>query len=161
MSSNGALKSSRLMQRPQFTIRTLLVGMLVVAVFFGGMAVQRMLARPVGRHHQSLGGGNGRIEIEWTEMRDGTKWYKMAPDGELVLWNEPISNAPDDNGQCVVDLMRLPDGSHWQRVEDYPSTASLLRKDVVVVDGRCGNVLRRSPFRLYSALETSAQLGLR
>ena len=36
--------------RPQFTLRALLVAMLVVAAFFGGMAVQRELAvmpRPI------------------------------------------------------------------------------------------------------------------
>jgi hypothetical protein len=31
------------MRRPQFTIRTLLVAMLVVAAFFGGMAVQHRI----------------------------------------------------------------------------------------------------------------------
>ena len=31
------------MPRPQFTLRALLVAMLVVAAFFGGMAVQRRL----------------------------------------------------------------------------------------------------------------------
>ena len=34
------------MRRPQFTLRSLLVAMLVVAAFFGGMALQRRLDRP-------------------------------------------------------------------------------------------------------------------
>jgi hypothetical protein len=34
------------MPRPQFTLRALLVAMLVVAAFFGGMALQRQLDMP-------------------------------------------------------------------------------------------------------------------
>ncbi|HEX5444806.1 MAG TPA: hypothetical protein VFW87_13290 [Pirellulales bacterium] len=33
--------------RPQFTLRSLLVAMLVVAAFFGGMAVQKQLDKPL------------------------------------------------------------------------------------------------------------------
>ena len=104
-------------RRFQFSLRGLLVAMLVVASFFGGMSLQGFLARPIARHHYELG-LDGEIKIDWTEMRDGTRWYKVGPGGLLTLWNEPIDNAPDEKGNWVVDHMRLPDGSHWQRVED-------------------------------------------
>ena len=102
-------------RRFQFSLKTLLVAILAVACFFGGMSLQGFLARPISRHHYELG-ENGAIKIEWTVMRDGTRWYKMA-DGFLTLWNEPIENAPDEDGNWVVAHMELPDGSHWQRVK--------------------------------------------
>lgn len=52
------------MRRPQFTIRALLVTMLVVAAFFGGMAVQRQLDE---RKRSPLIGdfdGDGWIDVQ-------------------------------------------------------------------------------------------------
>ncbi|HWB10437.1 MAG TPA: hypothetical protein VG826_14490 [Pirellulales bacterium] len=98
-------------RRLQFSLRTLLAAMLFAAAFFGGMSVQKIRDRPVDLGHQVLGGKGGRIEIETAEMRDGTKWYRMAPDGEMVL-----SNAPTEDGRELVDHLTLPDGSRWQKV---------------------------------------------
>ena len=68
------------MRRPQFTLRALLVAMLVVAAFFGGMAVQRQLDKPVSR--VMLGAGSSR-HMTWGEtmvLRDGTVWHRDLPD---------------------------------------------------------------------------------
>jgi len=52
------------MRRPQFTLRALLVAMLVVAAFFAGMAVQRRL----GERNRSAAvfdfDGDGELDIQ-------------------------------------------------------------------------------------------------
>jgi hypothetical protein len=64
------------MPRPQFTLRALLVTMLVVAAFFGGMAMQRELDKP--RSRMAIGAGSRR-QMTWSEtmvLRDGTVWHR-------------------------------------------------------------------------------------
>lgn len=66
------------MRRPQFTIRALLVAMLVVAAFFGGMTVQRRLDdawAPVSRLSWGLSGS--LPEHEEISFPDGTKWKRI------------------------------------------------------------------------------------
>lgn len=64
------------MPRPQFTLRALLVLILVVAAFFGGMAVQRHLEAPLSR--ERLERPEGSLEI--VTKRDGTTWFKADLD---------------------------------------------------------------------------------
>lgn len=59
------------MPRPQFTLRALLMAILVVAAFFGGMAVQRKLDEPIS-HHPAEGGA-----LEMKTMRDGSTWFRV------------------------------------------------------------------------------------
>jgi hypothetical protein len=66
------------MPRPQFSLKTLLWLMLVVAAFLGGMVLQRKLDEPVyisKPTKQSL----RLIVPEVIELRDGTRWYRFAP----------------------------------------------------------------------------------
>jgi hypothetical protein len=60
------------MPRPQFTLRALLVAILVVAAFFGGMAVQKRLDTPTVIMNA------GYLGDEIIEMRDGTHWQRLA-----------------------------------------------------------------------------------
>ena len=64
------------MPRPQFTLRALLVAVLVVAAFFGGMALERKWDEPT-----RIGGpasSNLNVMIpEVIELRDGTRWYRF------------------------------------------------------------------------------------
>jgi hypothetical protein len=62
------------MSRPQFTLKTLLVAMLVVAAFFGGMAWQRELSRPVSRTYEDLPTGG----METIVLSDGTKLHRFT-----------------------------------------------------------------------------------
>jgi hypothetical protein len=64
------------MPRPQFTLRALLVVMLVVGAFFGGMALQRQLDAPVITTEPAAGHHN--TCIQFLEMPDGTRWYRFA-----------------------------------------------------------------------------------
>jgi hypothetical protein len=58
------------MCRPQFTLRALLVAMLVIAAFFGGMAAQKQLDKPAIRAYDV-----GSVELI---LPDGTRWW-LAP----------------------------------------------------------------------------------
>ncbi len=63
------------MPRPQFTLRALLVAMLVVGAFFGGMAVQRRLDESASRIH--LRSEHGDVDV--MVLRDGSEWIMQAP----------------------------------------------------------------------------------
>lgn len=66
------------MHRPQFTLRALLVAVLIVAAFFGGMAVQRRLDKPLSHKKVTVAGSGGKIgsTSEMMVLRDGTKWHR-------------------------------------------------------------------------------------
>ena len=69
------------MPRPQFTLRALLVAMLVVAAFFGGMAVQKqlddpkMVRAPLGGDPYSDSGG---LYVETITLRDGSEFHRVV-----------------------------------------------------------------------------------
>ncbi|HEX7448697.1 MAG TPA: hypothetical protein VF306_14190 [Pirellulales bacterium] len=72
----------------QYSLRALLLFMLVVAAFFGGMAIQRQLdepilvqSRPTLRHSKETGFIYG-LRRETIRLRDGTKWERTT--GEPV-----------------------------------------------------------------------------
>ena len=80
------------MPRPQFTVRTLLVTMLVVAAFFGGMAVQRHRGEPMIMTAPRQAGSQ---DPYWQTlvMPDGTKWHRLVgQDGAT----SPVSELPAD-----------------------------------------------------------------
>ena len=58
---------------PQFSTRTLLRLTLVVAAFYGGMAVQRQIDKPLDVHSFFDPEGG---EHQVMEMRDGTERYR-------------------------------------------------------------------------------------
>jgi hypothetical protein len=64
------------MLRAQFTLRALLVAMLVVAAFFGGMAFQRQLYKPAERHKAGIVDDSGKRYIEIMVLQDGTRWTR-------------------------------------------------------------------------------------
>jgi hypothetical protein len=69
------------MPRPQFTLRALLVAMLVVAVFFGGMAVQRHLDKPVTVERKLKPSVGWPTVWNWEEtmvLPDGTTWQRQV-----------------------------------------------------------------------------------
>ena len=76
--------------RPQFTLRASLVAMLVVAAFFGGMALQKQIDRPVSHAKSTWGSGNDVEISEKMVLRDGTTWHR----GFDVPIRERISSAP-------------------------------------------------------------------
>lgn len=78
---------------PQFTLRALLVAVLVVAAFFGGMVVQRQIGKP-----------------ELLSRTKGKRAYKMK--GSKKKASQPI----------WFETIRLRDGTEWERiVDDVPS----------------------------------------
>jgi hypothetical protein len=58
------------MPRPQFSLRSLLVAMLVVVAFFGGMALQGALDKPMHWIDD--------LEREGITLRNGTSWLRPA-----------------------------------------------------------------------------------
>jgi hypothetical protein len=65
------------MPRPQFTLRTLLVAMLVVGAFLGGMALQSRLDAPVMTTGQIIDPSE-RTQIQSIQLRDETRWYRSV-----------------------------------------------------------------------------------
>ncbi|HVA46406.1 MAG TPA: hypothetical protein VNH11_08535 [Pirellulales bacterium] len=61
------------MPRPQFTLRALLVAMLVVAAFFGGMVAQKRLDQRVIER--------SGLRLETTTMPDGTFQTRLVDPG--------------------------------------------------------------------------------
>jgi hypothetical protein len=61
------------MPRPQFTLRDLLLAMLVVAAFLSGVAVERHRNSPV-RHYKARGRHGGYVER--MRLRDGSDWQR-------------------------------------------------------------------------------------
>lgn len=57
--------------RPQFTLRSLLVTMLVVAAFLGGMVLQHQLEAPVSRTEPNDG------TFHTLKLRDGSEWIRV------------------------------------------------------------------------------------
>ena len=87
------------MPLPQFGIRTLLVGTLTVAAFFGGMVMQRRFLTPLSILRPSVLGtdeSNGNIEI--LEMPDGTRWFRAVYSGTPagIIW------FPGDHGEHIT-----------------------------------------------------------
>ena len=67
------------MPSPQFTLRALLVAVLVVGAFFGGMALQRQLDAPVTGTKPIIG-RNGLTHIHtFLELPDGSRWWDHDP----------------------------------------------------------------------------------
>lgn len=64
------------MPRPQFTPRSLLVAMLVVAAFFGGMAAQTQLDRPSITRVQPC--FNSPAIVETMVTSDGKEWKRYC-----------------------------------------------------------------------------------
>jgi hypothetical protein len=62
------------MRRPQFSLKTMLWLVLLVAGFFGGMALQRQLDRP---HTYTVGFPAGSFEA--MKLPDGTVWIRHEP----------------------------------------------------------------------------------
>jgi hypothetical protein len=74
-------------RRLQFSLRVLLVAILVVAAFFGGMAMQRGFDEPKK-------GGPGsrvvpRIPIETITLRDGSHWLRIEDDATTLELPDP------------------------------------------------------------------------
>ncbi|HEV2380931.1 MAG TPA: hypothetical protein VG206_14215 [Terriglobia bacterium] len=65
------------MRRPQFSLKTLLWLMALVAAFLGGMALQKRLDRPTIRRMMGPA-----VMTDFIEMPDGTVWARtvMPPD---------------------------------------------------------------------------------
>jgi hypothetical protein len=63
-------------RRFQFSLRALLVTMLVVAVFFGGMSVQRHLDEPLLRYTAGYVDGETTRYVETITLSDGTEWSR-------------------------------------------------------------------------------------
>lgn len=62
--------------RQQFTLRALFVAVLVVAAFFGGMAVQRELGRPVPV--LLIQDPSQSMALESVELPDGSRWFRPS-----------------------------------------------------------------------------------
>ena len=76
------------MCRPQFTLRALLVLMLAVAAFFGGMALQKQLDRPVPIWKATTKVWCG-VYDETIEI-DGQRWARLVdPDEPANTLNAP------------------------------------------------------------------------
>ena len=67
------------MPRPQFNLKMLLVAMLVVAAFFGGMSVQRRLDEPVMGTMPMIGGNGLTHTHTFLELPDGSRWWDYDP----------------------------------------------------------------------------------
>ncbi|HJT32754.1 MAG TPA: hypothetical protein VJ783_11995 [Pirellulales bacterium] len=66
------------MLRPRFTIRALLVLMLAVGCFFGGMAVQRRLDDNWAPAQRISWGPTGKPPVyEEVTFPDGTRWKRV------------------------------------------------------------------------------------
>jgi hypothetical protein len=76
------------MPRPQFSIRTLLWLTLVVAAFFGGMAVQKRLDAPILRWSIPA-------NLQYMDTGDGAIWHRHLheepPAAEEYLQDEPLA----------------------------------------------------------------------
>ena len=85
------------MPRPQFTLRSLLVAMLVVWAFFAGAAWQRETP-PKILSGVMCGSGSSYSGVDTLIMPDGTKWFRVVyegePDGTLVF--------PGANGERIT-----------------------------------------------------------
>jgi hypothetical protein len=68
------------MLRPQFTLRTLLTAMLVVAAFLGGMALQKRLDRPTYERPGKM--MPNTIYIETMVIPDGSRWTRGIDVGD-------------------------------------------------------------------------------
>jgi hypothetical protein len=79
------------MPRPQFTLRALLMAMLVVAAFFGGMAWQKRLDKPdsVLMRVRVSGGPLPEGRGETIVLGDGTTWYQMPSDDGVSVTFDP------------------------------------------------------------------------
>lgn len=66
------------MRRPQFTLRALLVAMLVVAAFFGGMAVQKQLDESewISKGHPASEMLTYEAALQIIRLPDGTQWQR-------------------------------------------------------------------------------------
>ena len=71
------------MPRPQFTLRALLVAMLVVGAFFGGMEWQRRAMRPVIFWERKAGDERvgEYLRIDTLVLPDGTRWFRPVYGG--------------------------------------------------------------------------------
>jgi hypothetical protein len=86
-------------RRFQFSLRALLVVMLVAAAFFAGMVVQRRLVTPLSILRPSVLGNNesnGNIEI--LEMPDGTRWFRATYSGTP----SGFMRFPGDHGESIT-----------------------------------------------------------
>lgn len=68
------------MPRPQFTIRSLLVALLVVAAFLGGRAYQHRINEPPWVIRAPLRDDVAKDEfvVKIMRLRDGTEWQRMV-----------------------------------------------------------------------------------
>jgi hypothetical protein len=69
-------------RRFQFSLKTLLVAMLVVAAFFGGMVVQKRLDRP---NSWVIMRARMPSAPETIMLSDGTTWYRTHPRDRLPM----------------------------------------------------------------------------
>jgi hypothetical protein len=63
------------MRRPQFSLKTLLWLMVVVAAFCGGMGLQKQLDRPASKIHLPSAYGDVGVMV----LRDGSEWVMRVP----------------------------------------------------------------------------------
>ncbi|HVX12444.1 MAG TPA: hypothetical protein VHC22_14775 [Pirellulales bacterium] len=70
------------MPRPQFTLRALLLAMLVVGAFLGGMVLQHRLEAPVARTEPDDG------TFHTLKLRDGSEWIRLDMDGYVKATTE-------------------------------------------------------------------------
>jgi hypothetical protein len=97
------------MPRPQFTLRALLVTMLVVGAFFGGMALQKQLDKPLSHRKVTWNDETSETMV----LRDGTTWHRefgsRSPGGAAAAraitlgpWSLP------SGGRRTVESRRRP-----------------------------------------------------
>jgi hypothetical protein len=72
--SVAARYTTGMKQSSRFGLLALLVVILVVAAFLGGMATQHQLEKPLSRRRAVGPAGF----LETMTLRDGTKWYRVA-----------------------------------------------------------------------------------
>ncbi|HET6882221.1 MAG TPA: hypothetical protein VFI31_18800 [Pirellulales bacterium] len=70
------------MRRAQFTLKTLLWLMALVAAFFGGMAIQRHIGRPAIDHGMMLGTMSHASGVDTLRLPDGTVWFRPVYRGK-------------------------------------------------------------------------------
>ncbi len=69
------------MPRPQFTLRALLVAMLVVGAFVGGAAWQRRTVGPAWEHKSGDEGAGEYLRIDTLVLPNGTRWFRPVYGG--------------------------------------------------------------------------------
>ena len=87
-------------RRFQFSLRALLVAMLVVGAFFAGMALQKRFDKPRSHSKISVGGsGKMRVISETMVLRDGSRWDRDF--GEDNVNAKEMTSVARESGQLT------------------------------------------------------------